>query len=173
MGLWNQTRGVPPTAQSFTSFSYVASFSNSFSFSVFICKNSWVIPPFQADVTSCSDHAFKVSGFPRHLLSLSSSLFPITFLLLSKTMFTSVRWFTNRYCAAQSHMCVCVHKCTFNTRTDVILSAQSKQFRITALQFQLSSLHSTSFPAPSPGKKTLIGWTEKENDIAEGGRKQH
>lgn len=151
----------------------MASFSNSFSFSVFICKNSWVIPPFQADVTSCSDHAFKVSGFPRHLLSLSSSLFPITFLLLSKAMFTSVRWFTNRYCAAQTHVCVHAQVHIQHIHTGVILSAQSKQFSITVLQSQLSSLHSTSFLAPSPGKKTLKGWTEKENDTAKGGRKQH
>lgn len=140
MGLWNQTRGVPPTAQSFTSFSYVASFSNSFSFSVFICKNSWVIPPFQADVTSCSDHAFKVSGFPRHLLSLSSSLFPITFLLLSKTMFTSVRWFTNRYCAAQTHMCVCAQVHIQHTHT------QMSFFQLN--QNNSGSLLSNSSPLP-------------------------
>lgn len=150
MELWNQTCGVPLTTQSFTSFSYVANFSNSFSFSVFICKNSWVIPPFQDDVTSCSYHAFKVSGFPRHLLSLSSSLFPITF--CSRPCLHQLGGLPTNT-VLHKLTCVCMHKCTFNTHTDVILSAQSKQFRITALQSQISSLHSTSFPAPSPGKK--------------------
>ena len=150
--LWNQTCGVSLTAQSFTSFAYVASFSNFLSFSVFICENSWAIPPFQVDVTSSSDNAFKASGFPRLLLNLSSPLFPITFLLVSETLFTSVRWFTNRYCAAQTHVCVCTS--AHSTHTHIILSAQSKQFRITALHSQLCSLHSTSFSASSPGKET-------------------
>ena len=72
--LWNQTCGVSLTTQSFTSFAYVASFSNSLSFSVFICKNSWAIPSFQVDVTNSSDNGFKASGFPRHLPNLSSPL---------------------------------------------------------------------------------------------------
>ena len=83
-------------------------------------------------------------------------LFPITFLLVSETLFTSVRWFTNRYCAAQTHMCVCTsaHSTHTHIHTHIILSAQAKQFRITALQSQLCSLHSTSFSAPSPAKET-------------------
>lgn len=162
--LWNQTCGISLTAQSFTSFAYVASFSNSLSFSVFICKNSWAIPPFQVDVTSSSDNAFKASGFPRHLLYLSSPLFPITFLLVSKTLFTSVRWFTNRCCAAQTHVCVSTSAHSKHTHTHIRHSSSS---------IKIIQDHCSLIPALFPSLYFLLSpFTRQRNPTKDGQKKK-
>ena len=170
--LWNQTHGVPLTAQSFASYASMASYWTSLSFNVFVCKNCSVIPPFQVDVTSNWDHALEASGS----LDINSILVHLSFPSLSSWC---LRPCLHHLGGSPTDIVLHkvhiqhIHACTHtHTHTDVILSAQSKQFRITDLQSQFCSRHSTSSSAPSPGKKEYEGWTRKENDTAEGRRKQ-
>ena len=71
-------------------------------------------------------------------------------------------------------MCVCIHKCTFNTYAQMSFF-QLNQNNSGSLLSNPSSLPFTLLPSQPlhQAKKTLKGWTEKENDTAEGGRKQH